>query len=170
MPVIVYKNFKDLLEFSVTMIDGVKRNILEMLSRAALPSRVVAEYLDLPPEVVQGCLKQLVDSGLVVVLATDKQGQKYYSAVTPILRDVDIKELEPGLKKLANNFYKEFVEKITQNQALVEEVFAKNGGRYTLGRVLEYAGGNVMELMYKKIQKMSAEENKRIIENIASRE
>ncbi len=168
MPVIVYKDMKELVNFSVSMIDESKRNILGLLSSAAMPSYLVAEQLGLPPEIVQDIINQLVTARLIIDLGIDKGGIKHYSTASPIIQGLDIKELKPELEKLAEKFIDEFLETISKNHEALEKIFENHEGQYTLGRIVEYACSNVVELMQRNMQKEVIEENKRIISDIAS--
>lgn len=168
MPIIVYKDMKELVNFSVSMIDESKRSILGLLSSAAMPSRLVAEQLGLPPEIVQDIINQLVAARLVIDLGIDKSGIKYYSAASPIIQELDIKELKPELEKLAEKFTDEFLDTVSKNHEVLEKIFQNQEGRYTLGRIVEYACGNVVELMQRNMQTEVLEESKRIVSDRAS--
>lgn len=168
MPVIIYKDMKELVNFSVSIIDESKRIILGLLSSAALPSNLVAEQSGLPKEIVQDIINQLVAARLIIDLGTDKNGIKHYSTASPIIPDLDIKELEPELEKLAEKFIDDFMETISKNHEALERIFEHNEGRYTLGRIVESACSNVVESMQRNMQKEVMEENKRIISDVAS--
>ena len=151
---LVFEDSKQCASISLALTSLAKRRIIEVLSRGPMTLDVLASLTGVSDVLIRDVVGELESCGMVEVVEVEEEGVKevFAKVETPVYYKREVEGLDGLVEEASRRMLDAFLQLLDERRGELEEVFNKNGGRYTLSSLVMYCFALAAERAHEELK------------------